>query len=87
LADSLRDPRYRAVIERLIEIRKAAKVNQRDFAERMGQLHSFVGKVELFERRLDFVQLIDWLRALGVDEREFCSDVLAKIPKSRRRRS
>lgn len=85
MADSLRDPRYQAVIARLIALRKEAGINQRDLAAKMGQLHSFVGKVELCERRLDIVQLIDWLRALDVDEEEFYAKVLAKVGKSRRK--
>lgn len=29
---------------------------------------------------MDFVQLVEWLRALGVDERKFLSEMLKDIP-------
>jgi hypothetical protein len=45
-----------------------------------------VSKVEIFERRLDFVQLVDWLRALGADERRFLHEMLKDIPTPKRRR-
>lgn len=86
MRNSLRDPRYRAVIARLIEIRDELEMSQREVAERLGQSRSYVSKVEIFERRMDFVQLVEWLRALGVDERRFLSDMLRDIPVQKRKR-
>jgi transcriptional regulator with XRE-family HTH domain len=84
--NSLRDPRYRAVIARLVEIRNELEISQRELAESLGQSRSFVSKVEIYERRMDFVQLVEWLRALEVDERKFLSEMLKDIPPSRKRR-
>lgn len=86
MRNSLRDPRYRAVISRLIEIRDELDLSQRELAERLGQSRSYVSKVEIFERRMDFVQLVEWLRALGVDERKFLSDMVRDIPVQKRKR-
>lgn len=86
MRNSLRDPRYRAVITRLIEVRDGLEISQRELAERLGQSRSYVSKVEIFERRMDFVQLVEWLRALGVDERKFLSDMLKDIPVQKRKR-
>ncbi len=86
MRNSLRDPRYRAVISRLIEIRDELDLSQRDLAELLGQSRSYVSKVEIFERRMDFVQLVEWLRALGVDERKFLSEMLKDIPAQKRKR-
>ena len=86
MRNSLRDPRYRGVITRLIEARGEAEITQRELAERLGQSRSYVSKVELFERRMDFVQLVEWLRALGVDERRFLQDMLKDIPVQKRKR-
>ncbi len=36
---------------------------------------------------MDFVQLVEWLRALGVDERKFLSEMLKDIPVQKRKRS
>lgn len=87
MRNSLRDPRYRAVITRLIEVRNELDISQREVAERLGQSRSYVSKVEIFERRMDFVQLVEWLRALGIDERKFLSDMLKDIPVQKRKRS
>lgn len=87
MRNSLRDPRYRAVISRLVEVRLGLDVNQRVLAARLNRSRSFVGKVETFERRLDFVQLVEWLRALNLDERKFFDDMLTLIPKTRRKKS
>ncbi|MBY0566536.1 MAG: helix-turn-helix transcriptional regulator [Hyphomonadaceae bacterium] len=86
MRNSLRDPRYRAVISRLIEIRDELDLSQRELAERLGQSRSYVSKVEIFERRMDFVQLVEWLRALGADERKFLSEMLKDIPVHKRKR-
>lgn len=86
MRNSLRDPRYRAVITRLIEIRDELEISQRELAERLGQSRSYVSKVEIFERRMDFVQLVEWARALGVDDRKFLSDMLKDIPAQKRKR-
>jgi transcriptional regulator with XRE-family HTH domain len=74
------------VISRLVEVRQGLDVSQRELAERLSQSRSYVSKVEIFERRLDFVQLVDWVRALGVDERKFLSEMLKDIPVTRRKR-
>lgn len=86
MRNSLRDARYRAVIARLVELRHDLEINQRELAERLGQSRSYVSKVEIFERRLDFVQLVDWLRALGIDERKFLTEMLKDIPAPKRKR-
>lgn len=61
-------------------------VSQRELADRLGQSRSFVGKAEIFERRLDFVQLVDWVRALGLDERKFVLVLLGEVPPARRKK-
>lgn len=87
MRNSLRDPRYRAVISQIVEVRQQLDVSQRELATRLNQSRSYVSKVEIFERRLDFVQLVDWLRALGVSERKFLADMLDLIPSQRRKKS
>lgn len=67
MANSLRDPRYRAVVARLIQLRKTAGLNQRELAERLGRTQSYVAKYELHERRLDIIQLLEVLDALEAD--------------------
>lgn len=86
MATTLRDPRYRAIVARLIAMRKAAGLNQRQLAERLEKTQSYVAKVELHERRLDIVQLVEWLRALEEDEKSFFVEMLKDIPKAKRKR-
>lgn len=86
MRNSLRDPRYRAIVTRLVQLRDETNVSQRDLAAALGQSRSYVSKAETFERRLDFVQLVEWLRALGADEKKFLIDMLDEIPSRKRKR-
>jgi transcriptional regulator with XRE-family HTH domain len=67
-------------------MREQLVISQRELAERLGQSRSYVSKVEIFERRIDFVQLVEWLRALGAEERKFLADMLKDIPPQKRKR-
>lgn len=86
MAKSLNDPRYRAMIKQLVALRHAADLTQRDVAERLAEPRSFVSKIEQCQQRLDPVQLVDWLRAVGADERKFLVDMLKDIPAVKRKR-
>lgn len=65
---SLEDPRYRAVVARLVEMRISAGLTQRALADRLSRTRSYVSRVETCELRLDIVQLLDWLKVLGQDQ-------------------
>jgi len=70
---SLHDPRYRAIIEKLISIRESKQVTQVDLASTLKKPQSYVSKVEIFERRIDIIELKDWLVALDTDICKFLS--------------
>lgn len=74
------------MIARLVDERHALDVSQRELADRLSQSRSFVSKVEIFERRMDFVQLVDWVRALKLDERKFLAELFKDIPVARRKK-
>ena len=76
MAKSLRDPRYRAIIDKLVAHRKAAGLTQRELADRIGRVQSFVAKAELCERRLDVIELVDVLQGLEVDPAKFLAEFL-----------
>ena len=61
---SIHDPRYRKVIQILIELRESKKITQVQLASSLKNHQSYVAKVENFERRLDFIELYDWLKVL-----------------------
>ena len=54
----------------LIRRRLDLGLSQRALAERMDVVHSFVGKVETGDRRLDIFEFIEYCRALDWDTSE-----------------
>lgn len=61
---SIHDPRYQDLIQKLIELRESKNVTQVELAQRLGKPQSYVSKVETLERRLDIIELMDWLDIL-----------------------
>lgn len=72
-----RDQRYRDVIERLAARRQELNLTQQNVADRIGLHKQFVSRVELGERRLDFVELVDFARALDLDPAELVAEIPA----------
>lgn len=68
---SIHDHRYAQTIELLIHKREVAAVTQAELAVRLGKHQSYVAKVENLDRRIDIIELVDWLRALGIVPQEF----------------
>ena len=54
----------------LIRRRLDLGLSQRALAERMNVVHSFVGKVETGDRRMDIFEFIEYCRALDWDASE-----------------
>lgn len=72
---SIHDPRYRKLVEQLIALREARDTTQTQLAEQLGKPQSYVAKVENLDRRLDVVELRDWLHALQTPPHQFMSNV------------
>ncbi|SFN90599.1 hypothetical protein SAMN05660284_02492 [Formivibrio citricus] len=72
---SIHDERYRLLILRLIELRKQLQITQVALAAALDRPQSFVAKVENFERRLDLVELADWLTAMKADPQKFLASL------------
>ncbi|MCO8108997.1 helix-turn-helix domain-containing protein [Acinetobacter indicus] len=64
---SIHDPRYQDLIKKLIELRESKDVTQVELARLLNKPQSYVSKVEILERRLDVIELIDWLKILEVE--------------------
>lgn len=77
----LHDPRYQRIATLLADLRKARGMLQQDVADRLGRPQAFVSKVESGVRRLDVVELLDFLRVLDADPHAFI-DVLRDQPMS-----
>ena len=63
---SIHAPAYRALLVWLRESRQAQRLSMRDVGLRMGIPHTWVGKIETGERRLDVLEYINLCRAIGL---------------------
>ena len=68
----------------LAKARRDAGLRQVDLAGRLGKPQSFVSKVERGERRIDVVELVVILRAIGADEMSFLRTAVGAIPRKAR---
>lgn len=68
---SIHDPRYQDLIKRLIELRESKNVTQVELARRLNKPQSYVSKIEILERRIDVIELRDWLSILEQDLAKF----------------
>ena len=64
------DPKYKSMIKSLVQIRNQQGISQRELADRLKRAHSYIGRIETFERRLDVVDLINICKALGLTNKE-----------------
>lgn len=68
---TIHDDRYKSLIRQLVAEREARDITQTTLAVALSRPQSYVAKVENLERRLDIVELADWLRALGAEAEGF----------------
>lgn len=61
----------------LKEIRKDRGLTMREMAQVLGTPHSFIGKVENLDRRLDIAELALYCKALERDPSEVYQELLA----------
>ena len=69
------DQRYVRLIEHLVQLRKGGQITQGQLAKALKTDQSTVSKVESMERRLDLMELHDWLSALGANHEQFIREV------------
>jgi hypothetical protein len=69
------DARYIKLIEHLEKVRKDAKISQASLAASLGLEQPIVSKVESFDRRIDIIELYDWLSAIGYSHKKFLQEV------------
>ena len=63
---SIHEPRYKRLIQELIYIRELKKITQVELAASLKKPQSYVAKVENLDRRLDILELSDWLSVLDI---------------------
>jgi len=76
---SIHDPRYKTLIQKLIELRESKNMTQAELARRLIKPQSYVSKVEILERRIDVIELIDWLSCLDEEAELFFSRFVKNI--------
>jgi transcriptional regulator with XRE-family HTH domain len=62
----------------LVEIREKAGVSQRELARRLDRAHSYVGRIETGDRRLDLPEFIEWCELLEADPVEVLQRILKR---------
>lgn len=80
MAGAVRTQAYQNLLKELIRLRQEAGFSQAALAKDLGKPPSYVGKFELGERRLDVIELIVILKALGADVEAFIEQVLLEAP-------
>lgn len=85
----LQDPEYRLLIERLAAAREAAGLSQIEAARRLGHTQSYVAKCERLYRRIDIIELRDFLELYGMQPdaffRPWTRDELRRMEAMRRK--
>jgi len=70
------DPRYERIISDLVKIRREKGFTQRSFSIKSGYSKCFIGRTETRERRLDFIEAIDYMRHLGLSKAEIAAQLM-----------
>lgn len=77
---SVHSPQHVWLRQLLIERRVELGLSQRALAVRLGVFHSFVGKVEIGDRRLDIFEFAIYCSALEVDSVEVLRQINGQFP-------
>ena len=76
LRKTLRTRGHHTLIRVLVAARQSAGLSQRDLAARLKRPHSFVGRMEAGERRIDVIEFIEIARVMDIDPRQLFAKVL-----------
>ena len=80
---TIHTPEYKRLLEWLRKNRKEAGMTMRVVALALKIPHSWVGKVEIGERRLDILEFVKLCRVIGADEHEGLSLLASAAKKGR----
>lgn len=75
-------PDYRAAIEAISAVRERLGISQRELARRLRKHPSFVNKIEQLERRLDILEFIAIVEALGLDASKTLAQIRSALPEA-----
>ena len=77
---SLKSPEYARLVGLLVAVRKEAGIRQQALAKKLGRPQSFIAKYEGGERRIDVIEFIAIVRALGADPVRLLREVMSATP-------
>lgn len=80
---SIHRKRYKEITALLVEKRKLAGVTQKQLARVLHLRQNIISKIETNERRIDLLELIQYLDGLNVPFRDFVNEVSIKILKQK----
>ncbi len=80
---SIYSPAYRALLAWLRNSRIQQNLSMRDVGRKMGTTHTWIGKVETGERRLDITEYVRLCRTIGVAPAQGLAMVEAAMPKAK----
>ena len=63
---TIHSAQYQLLINWLKDNRQAQELTMRDLAKKLNMPHSFIGKVEQCERKLDVIEFINYCQALSL---------------------
>ena len=70
---------YARLLTRLKRARKAANITQQELAKTLKRPQSYVSKGENGERRIDVIEFIEWIEALGADRDQMLNEVVERV--------
>jgi transcriptional regulator with XRE-family HTH domain len=84
---SIHDPRYQSIIDILSQARKSKGVSQNELALKLGFTQPNLSKIESLERRIDVIELLDYLIAVSDGDDTFFDSIWNKINECSRKPS
>jgi ribosome-binding protein aMBF1 (putative translation factor) len=72
---NLRSPRHRALCAALVTARKAAGLSQQELATRLKTSQTVIARIEVGERRVDVIELLDLARVLRIDPHSVLEEI------------
>jgi len=79
MSKTLRSSAHLALMQVLVEQRKAQGFTQTQLAEALNRPQSFIAKIETGERRLDVIEFAEFVLALDVEPEFFLKPVLTAL--------
>ncbi|MBD5405061.1 helix-turn-helix transcriptional regulator [bacterium] len=67
---------YQLLLQLLVATRKKANITQQELAKKLGKNQSYISKYENSERRLDMIEVIAIVKAMGANPNELMNNIL-----------